>query len=199
MARKRWAPSDVVGNKELVGRRIFDDPIFNGELDQAARGKLRFDHFMETREDGELSLDRLGRSNAEKRVLTYLQPRCDHAGARFQRQRNFEGWAGFQVQQIRQNKNLSLSVEASPIRSDSPTDNDIEDNDYHSHILIPSNLGKHPEYLVALHLKHLFDRFGKLVSHSSSLYGGGLAKSLKSICCQLLAKIMPSSDWNRSR
>lgn len=160
---RRWGPPEDIGDKELIGRRVFDDPIFNGELDEAARGRLRLDHFMETREGADVSLDRLGRANAEKRVLNYLLPRCLHAANKFSSRKGFEGWAGLQVQKVHSDQKLPLKVQASPVWSDSSDENDPEMNIYHSHILIPKDLGVHPEYLTALHLKHLFERFGIIV------------------------------------
>lgn len=153
----RWKPPDRVGEKELVARRIFGDAIFRGVLDQSQPGRLRLNHFEETRSDRHLSLDRLGRGTAEKRVLRYLEPRCDLAGTRFNSPKLFEGWVGLKVERIRNAKQLLLDVIASPVESVGTDSND--ENLYHAHVEIPEG----SDYFVALHLKELCERHGIFV------------------------------------
>jgi hypothetical protein len=159
---KRWNPPRVVADQELLGRRIFDDPIFRGALDQGCPGRLRTDHFEETRQGTSVSLDRLGRSNAEPRVLTYLRPRCLRAAEKFSKPKAFEGWAGLRAKDIRECRSCDLDVEASPDIQEGRCD--LENNIYHTNVIAPPGAEKlRIELLVALVLKDLCERRGLVV------------------------------------
>lgn len=111
-------------------------------------------NFYETR-DGELSVDRLGRSSVENPVVTYLLPRAHAAGAKFAKPKSFGGWFVIVVRNIEKppdGNKFNLKVVASAIEGEA-----LEENLYHAHIPIPREENHH---LMALYLRHLFARYG---------------------------------------
>lgn len=153
---KRWVPSDnPVGENELVGRRLFDEPLLAGAADnQPIFNGLMLSHFEEKRSN-ELSLDRLGRTNVEPKVQDYLVPRAKLAGKFFHRPKNFNGWAVVRVKELSKAKDPpSLEVIASPIYTNQEQDELIE-NIYHAHTVLPDD--KDPHH-IALHLRHIFSK-----------------------------------------
>jgi hypothetical protein len=65
----KWDPkTDPVGKNERIGRRLYDEPMLMGAHDQPSFKGLDYRHFEETREDKELSLDRLGCTGIEKKA-----------------------------------------------------------------------------------------------------------------------------------
>src|SRR4051812_36837447 len=96
----RWKPLSEVGQNESVGRRLFDEPMLTGAQDQnASYDGLDLRNF-EERRDGEVSLDRLGRSNIENQVVSYLLPRAHAAAAKFKSPKTFSGWFTVVVRHI---------------------------------------------------------------------------------------------------
>jgi hypothetical protein len=81
----RWDPPANVDNNEHLGRRLFDEPLLTGASDQPSFKGLLLTHFEESRDD-EWWLDRLGRSSADRKVISYLTPRAQAAGSTFKGQ-----------------------------------------------------------------------------------------------------------------
>jgi hypothetical protein len=160
---KRWNPPDKVQDQEVIGRRIANDEIYEGKMDQGSPGRIRLDHFMETRKGGDISLDRLGRSGVDGRVLRYLDVRCQRWAAKFHRSKKFEGWASLKAGVITGDRKVPLSIVASP---DAGFEEQLDDNEYHAHIPLPERVKEEFDigYLVALHLKRLYERDGKFIS-----------------------------------
>lgn len=58
---------------------MFDEPMLAGSAGQPSYTGLLLTHFEETRGD-DYSIDRLGRSSIDKRVVNYVKPRAEAAG-----------------------------------------------------------------------------------------------------------------------
>ena len=150
----KWTPPPVVGNNEHVGRRLFDEPMLAGAKEQPSFQGLLLSHFEETRGD-EYSLDRLGNSGIDRRVVGYLRPRADAAGKTSRKPKRFDGWAALRAQELVQaRKPPTLSVISSPVVAPDPND-----NIYHAHVCRPAATTPH---LMALHLRHLFSAYGNV-------------------------------------
>ena len=150
----RWEPQGNVGGNEHVGRRLFDEPMLAGTQDQPSFAGLLLTHFEETRGD-EYSLDRLGKSGIDKRVVAYLKPRAEAAGRSFRKPKLFDGWAVLPARELTSARRPpSCALVASPVDAPEPGD-----NKYHAHVVRPQNVD--PTHM-ALHLRHLFTTYGKV-------------------------------------
>jgi hypothetical protein len=148
----RWDPPAEIGNSEHIGRRLFDEPMLVGTADQPSFAGLKLTHFEETR-GNEWSLDRLGKSGIDRKVVAYLRPRAEAAGRMFRKPKSFDGWAVLPVRELtKARKPAALPVIASPIQDQAP-----KDNIYHAHTLKPQHM---EAAYMALHLRHLFTTFG---------------------------------------
>jgi hypothetical protein len=131
----RWDPPAEIGNNEHIGRRLFDEPMLVGTADQPAYAGLKLTHFEETR-GSEWSLDRLGRSGIDKKVVAYLRPRAESAGETFMKPKSFDGWAVLPVRELtKARRKPTLPVMASPVNDEAPND-----NIYHAHTLKPQHM-----------------------------------------------------------
>lgn len=173
-----WTPSsDKVAPTEHLGRRLFDEPMLTGATDQRHFGGLDLRNFEETRGD-DFSVDRLGRTSIDKKVVRLLKPLADAAGGTFHARRRFDGWAVVPARHLeRKVKGISLSVKPSP----------ESENPYHAHVPTGDLLAEIPEqaryYHKALHLKAIFTGTGSTV-HTVPQNEVSLSPSL------------PSKIWN---
>jgi hypothetical protein len=150
----RWNPPSNVGTNELIGRRLFEEPILRGFSEQPQFAGIRLNHFEETR-GSEVSLDRLGATGLDRKVIGYLTPRAQAAGKTFGKSKNFDGWVVVTAKElVSAKRDPSLPVLASPVLGDEPND-----NMYHAHVVRPDT---HDYYMMALHLKHIFTTYGKV-------------------------------------
>jgi hypothetical protein len=149
-----WKPPDSVGPNEHIGRRLFDEPMLKGAAGQPSYSGLSLQHFEETRGD-EVSLDRLGASSIDPKVARYLVPRAEAAGRIHKNTKRFDGWAVVTSKElVKERKEGKLSIIASPIENPEPND-----NIYHAHV---ARLGDFSAYQMALHLRHIFTRYGRV-------------------------------------
>ncbi|MUZ65355.1 hypothetical protein [Agrobacterium vitis] len=81
-----WKPGEKVDSKELVGRRIFESAHRSPE-----KSALSPNIYFDTRLAEDLSLDRLGHGQSDKRVLKHITPLADEAGRA--QGKVFNGWA----------------------------------------------------------------------------------------------------------
>lgn len=102
-------PGHEVGDNEHIGRRLFDEPLLTGAEDQEPFQGLRVDHFLEKR-DRETSLDRLGRSSIERKVVNILRKLAEEAGKKLAEPQGFNGWAYVRARDLRLAKNWPLPV-----------------------------------------------------------------------------------------
>lgn len=151
----KWVPAADVEANEPVGRRMFDEPLLVGTAGQPSFRGLLVTHFEEARDD-EISVDRLGRTGIDKRVVAFLKPRADLAGEKFRKPKTFNGWAVLPARELRKDRDnrRGLQIVASPITEPAPND-----NPYHAHIRRPNEMDS---MLAALYLRHLFTTYGKV-------------------------------------
>ena len=129
----RWRPDpDHVEDQEAIGRRVYSDKILRRD------GRLRVDHFEDSRLDNDLSVDRLGNPNPMRAVKAYLAAKASAANP----DRSFAGWAALRVSAIRNHK-APLEVIATP----------KEDNEYHADICRDRFRDKVHAYNLAIRLK----------------------------------------------
>lgn len=158
---RRWVPDKAkIGKGELLGRRLFPRPALAGATDQRPVPSFHLSNFEDSR-NGEVSLDRLGRSSAERHVLNYLTPRAEAAADRFAPKRIFNGWACIQAKVLLENRKLPMSLVPSPIAGTSPQSakDDMTENVYHAHT---QPQGEFEPYFLALHLQSQFERYNKI-------------------------------------
>ena len=154
--------------------------MLKGTAGQPSFSGLRLNHFEDSR-GNELSLDRLGATGLDNKVLSYLVPRAQADGTSFGKPKTFDGWAVVSVKELVQaKKEPKLRVYASPVEEAEP-----KDNIYHAHVVRPDGMSP---YMMALHLKHIFTSYGKVHPvetpksgwlerlYSLPLVGGALAK-----------------------
>jgi hypothetical protein len=147
-------PTDHVGRKEHIGRRLFDEPLLAGATGQKGFGGLLLRHFEEARSD-EFSVDRLGRTGVDKSITRFLRPLADAAGKTFRTAKTFNGWVVLKADELEKSKKGStLGVVPSPLKC----------NPYHAHIdtrhFLESVDDRH--YHIALYLRELFTTKGKM-------------------------------------
>jgi hypothetical protein len=130
-----WKPNTAeIGPNEHIGRRLFDRPQLIGALDQKPRHRLRLDHFLEKRDGGETSLDRMGESCVNKGVRTYLAQRAIKSAGKFREPRQFNGWTVIHIRILRKPPHgAPVSVVPSP-KTTAELD-ELDKNIYHAHAL----------------------------------------------------------------
>jgi hypothetical protein len=154
-----WVPEKIISEKELIGRRLFSDQKAPHALVDGLSG-LDLNHFLDNRP--QLSIDRLGRANVEKGVLSFLRKLAQNASNNFKPPKRFDGWVGISVKHLTQNKKLCLELVSSPIEN--PPE---EKNEFHAHFEWKEQQPFNPYYL-ALHLRYLFTRHGQEVKIDSA-------------------------------
>lgn len=161
---KNWIPdpSHPVGQSEKIGRRIWDAPQLRGAKDQPPMGSVDIENFREKRSP-EVSLDRLGRTGIERRVLEYLQPRCESHANGFKPRRTFDGWAVIKAKDLT-NKWKDIpkwELSVSPVAEEDGKE--LSGNRYHAHARCHGvDHSEDNGLTVALQLRHLYERFGEL-------------------------------------
>ena len=152
---KRWIPpTDQVGPKEQLGRRLFDEPMLVGATDSKRFAGLDLRNFEETRND-EFSVDRLGRYSVNESVVRFLRPLADASARTFHPSKKFDGWVALQAEKLEKSiKGTPLPVVPSP----------DEHNPYHAHADTGKMLESAPDrqYYIALRLRQLFASKGKV-------------------------------------
>ena len=142
----RWQPhaDTSVAPSEHIGRRLFDEPKLFGASDQKPFLGLALANFEETR-DRQFSVDRMGKTCVDKRVVRYLVDRASIAATTFQQPKTFHGWIVLSA------KALSVGLRGIPlvpVPSPDPgalvggepkpwSDKHLDQNMYHAHIEIP--------------------------------------------------------------
>jgi hypothetical protein len=171
----KWNPeTDPVHKNEAIGRRLFDEPMLMGAGQQPNYQGLLVNHFEETRGDRELSLDRLGATGPVKAVKQYLIPRAEYAATKFRPQKTFNGWAVISAKFLEQgDAQYKFTVTASPQHGP-----DLEENIYHAHSKLPEGVNS---YTIALHLRHIFTKNGRIESHQKNVAGQSSSKWMQTL------------------
>lgn len=159
----RWTPDSNIGKHENIGRRLFDEPMLVGSENKKPFQGLDLRHFEEKR-DGQVSLDRLGRTSIEKAAVRYLIPRATAASLKFKPPKLFNGWAVVQAHYIESSPAgvYALPIVYSPVMEDELEE--LEKNIFHVHVVTPDGVD---HYSMALHLRHLFTKYGDVHSIKS--------------------------------
>lgn len=158
----RWNPDDVVDDKEIIGRRLFGETQLRGAQGQPNFSRIPLAHFRETRVGEDLSVERLGRSNPEGQVLSYLRPRAEYAGKKLRDPKTFDGWATVRAKVLR-----SQSTPALDARSDKVAGTEPDDNVFHALIVGGGALeamGKEKGHVVAIQFRFLVETQGELLA-----------------------------------
>lgn len=153
---RRLSLPDNVGMNERIGRRFFDEPMLRGAEGQPSFSGVELHHFQDKR-DNEISLDRLGATGVEKRVIRYLKPRAEAAGFARRKAVRFEGWLHVTARELTQaRQEPKLPVIASPVDEPEP-----DDNCCHAHVVKPDTIPEAVrDYLLALHLRQIISKYG---------------------------------------
>jgi hypothetical protein len=127
----------LISDKELVGRRIFGDKIWDGDHSKEGMWIFRWDHFFDERlveindpNDG-LSFDRLGVRRPDKDVLAILRPLAEKEGSDRVPSRQFKGWAVVAVAKLRH------QIPSCELRPQRIVKTSSEGNIYHAVLNIP--------------------------------------------------------------
>lgn len=186
----RWKPPDIVGLNEYIGRRIFTREELAGAAGQPKPAELYEIVHFEPGEDDEISLDRLGRSSVEPKVVhNYLEARGLFAATRMHK-RAFLGWAVARARNLINSPRPefpNLPIHASPLPSDGV--DELTENIYHAHIMRP---GEIDDYYTALHVREIFLRH----NHFEAVRGAepGEPRALYSRVCDWIMR-----GWQRWR
>jgi hypothetical protein len=154
---------DLISDKEYIGRRLAARPTLVGAWDQI-RQRLPFDlrDFEETRPPHDISLDWLGKSGLQRKVLRALG---DQAARMFGQQKppqTFAGWVYLQTEKVsRAHRDFPCRVVSSPERPDEP--DHPEHNPYHCLIKYEQPFS-HP-HLMAQHVYLQFQKKGAVEIH----------------------------------
>ncbi len=161
---KQWKPDPDVSldPNERVGRRIFDEPKLKGVDKQPDFGSVRVEHFREKR-GSHVSIDRLGRTNIESRVVKYLGPRCEWQGQKFNKPKSFDGWAVIQVKNLVNKRSGMSPWKVFPSAIGLENGEEYSDNMYHAHTICH---GKYSNEEKALFFRYLFEQYGEFKSFS---------------------------------
>lgn len=143
-----WKPASdqPVGSNEHVGRRLFSEPLLVGSTSQPSWKGLDLRHF-EERRNREFSLDRLGKSGIDRRVVHIVLPLAVVQGSTFRPSKSFDGWVVIRSKFLVEGKvgGMTLQVFPSPVSG-------ANANPYHAHVLLPEQ-----EPIVnAWFMRHLF-------------------------------------------
>jgi len=181
-------PDKPVGANEYVGRRIFARNGLKGAGQQTKpKGAIELYHFEDSR--GDLSLDRLGATSIDKKVVRRLHPLCDDATQKFNPPRPFLGWFSAHVKAIRAIRATPpLEVSASPIKDQVGE----KDNPYHSHISTPEKMD--PQHF-ALLVKYAFEQ-GETIAVESE--GTGAIQTSPSILERFKVILRMFKRWLRA-
>jgi len=151
----RWTPTSKIENHEHIGRRLFDEPMLVGTKNLKSFDGLNLRNFEDTR-GKQISLDRLGRSGVEKRIVRYLQPLAEAASLKFIPPKSFNGWAVLAAKYL---ENPPIGDFKFPAVPSPTTEEESEENIYHAHVLTPDTMD---HLTMALYLRHLFSKYGKV-------------------------------------
>ncbi|WP_337660334.1 hypothetical protein [Anderseniella sp. Alg231-50] len=140
---------------------------------QTSYNGIELHHSTEKR-DKEFSLDRLGRIGIEKKVVRFVSQRAFAAGGKFDKPREFNGWAVVRVSELlKARQQPKLLLVSSPVKNPEP-----DDNPYHAHAIITQDMTPH---LAALHLRHIFTKHGCIEEVSNKIEKSSYSQILEKL------------------
>lgn len=156
----KWKPeTEKIGKREPIGRRLFDEPMLNGALDQPSFRGIDYRHFEVRTNECDLSLDRLGRNNVEKKSIDYLLPKAVKQGEDRLPPKPFSGWLHVQADSLETGfDGLKFSVVPSPIIPKQGEDE--EENTHHAHIVVSTDRKR-----AALYIRQIYVEKGQALPH----------------------------------
>lgn len=155
----RWVPDSQINQSEHIGRRLFDEPMLFGAFDQHSYNGLGLWNFQETR-GREFSVDRMGKTSCDGKVVKYLEPRAENHGAKFNKPKEFCGWVCIRASKLlRPDTGTPLELHPSPVPEGNLEwlEENLEQNRYHAHILMTENVDSES---FALRIRHLLTKPG---------------------------------------
>lgn len=118
-----WQPNEQeIAPSEIVGRRIFTNDL----LAEGETPKIKWETFYDSRLDSDLSFDRLGRSNAEKKILRALTKIADSHAEIIGKE--FTGWAQIRAKAL---VDRALTLIPTPIKHNQEDGSTDLENPYH--------------------------------------------------------------------
>lgn len=150
-----WNPPSEVGEKELVGRRLFDKTIAERSTAEDGTPLLRLNDFHEKREEDDLSVDRLGDPNPSKGALTAITSLADEDASLRHPKFVFNGWATIRVQDFFF-PGWVAQITATPVLNEDGT----VENPWHADVNRDGYREKAYSYTLAATLQHIFERKG---------------------------------------
>jgi hypothetical protein len=147
-----WEPKadQPVGAKEMLGRRIFSDKIWDGAFGNG-RKLFRVDHFLDMNREADLSLDRLGRSSEEGAVVRRVGHHAHTEGDQHNPPRPFTGWAACGRNHFATAK-CNVPVEPRPLEDGT--------NPYHAEIVRDDYRGRSGPYAFATMIRDVVSQQG---------------------------------------
>ena len=150
-----WYPPPEIGEKELVGRRLLDKAGTERPTDEGGRPLSKVGDFYETREEDDLSVDRLGDPNPAQDTLRAITSLADKDASRPEINRIFNGWATILVQNFRF-PGWVAQVTATPTMREDGT----VENPWHADVNRDGFREKAQAYTFSITLQHTFERKG---------------------------------------
>lgn len=149
-----WEPKadEPVGPKEVLGRRIFTDKIWEGQVGDGPR-RFRMDHFYDKEPQSDFSVDRLGRATAEGPIVRRVGHLAHTEADARQPSVPFAGWAACSRQHFATTK-CNLDIKQMPLEDGT--------NPYHAEIIRDEFRGKTGPYAFSTMLRDVFTLQGHL-------------------------------------
>jgi len=115
----KWHPPlDAVGPNEVIGRRLFESSA------ASSLRPLSTQHFMDSRVDEDLSVDRLGDTGVNKVVCRSLTSEADAEAAK--RSKSFHGWASIRCKDLKKANVKPVPITLAEHGTDNPYHAEID-------------------------------------------------------------------------
>ena len=145
-------PGGSIDSRELLGRRLFGREGWD-----SSRPLFDFTHFIDTRLELDLSVDRLGVGNVESKRIRSLTPTADAEGAARKPPTTFDGWAAIFL------KDLNFPGWVADVRPTKVVGSDKALNEFHSEISREGFRQKAQSYTFATMMADRSSRKGRYI------------------------------------
>ena len=149
-----WEPTadEPVGPKEMLGRRIFTDKIWEGSIGDAPT-RFRVDHFYDSDPQHDFSVDRLGRASEEGIVVRQISRKAYAEGDARKPALPFAGWAACGRHHFATAR-CNFEIKPMPLAD--------ENNPYHAEIVRDEFRTRNGPYAFATMMRDVFSLHGHL-------------------------------------